>query len=229
MALKFKVFAGSQNLRYGLSSRADGPMKLGRTAAQNRKSYLLRRKIGNFVMAEIINGCKIAAISLGRNGQVAKGVDGLVTKSKKLGLLVTVADCFPVYAYDPVKQAVGLAHAGWRGTAKGIAHKLVRTMAVKFQSKPADLLIAIGPGIQQHHFEVSANVAKKFHYAKRAKNKYLVDLPKELKRQLIDAGVPKNRLELATGCTYCLTKKYYSYRRDRPKQVQAMLAFIQLL
>ena len=47
--------------------------------------------------------------------------DALITKQRGVALALTFADCTPLLLYDPVEQAIGLAHAGWRGTARGVA------------------------------------------------------------------------------------------------------------
>ncbi len=54
------------------------------------------------------------------HGLVLSGVDGLTTKEKGVLLMIKVADCIPVFLYDPASPAISLIHAGWRGTANGI-------------------------------------------------------------------------------------------------------------
>ena len=49
--------------------------------------------------------------------------DGLICDKPGLCLTVFSADCVPVLLYDPVRRVVAAAHAGWRGTAGGIAHR----------------------------------------------------------------------------------------------------------
>ncbi|MBR0131140.1 MAG: polyphenol oxidase family protein [Firmicutes bacterium] len=88
--------------------------------------------------------------------------DGCVTDVPGVVLTSTHGDCLPIYIYDPVKKAVGLAHAGWRGTYDGIAAVLADTMVREFGSDPMDMLAYIGPGIDFCCFEVNEDVAEAF-------------------------------------------------------------------
>ena len=89
-------------------------------------------------------------------------VDGLVTNVKGIVLAAYTADCVPVYFVDPVNEAIGLAHSGWRGTAANMAGKMVLRMEAEFGTKPEDLLVAIGPSICQKCYEVDETVAGVF-------------------------------------------------------------------
>lgn len=89
-------------------------------------------------------------------------VDGLVTNERGVTLCGYVADCVPLFLVDPVKNAVGLAHSGWRGTASNMAGKMVRCMQEEFGSAPEDLIVAIGPSICQDCYEVDEIVANCF-------------------------------------------------------------------
>jgi len=88
--------------------------------------------------------------------------DGIVTDT--LGLLVTVqtADCLPIILADRKRRAVGVFHAGWRGTVKRIVEKGVGEMRKHFKSDPRDLVAAIGPGVQGCCYEVGEEVRTKF-------------------------------------------------------------------
>ena len=84
--------------------------------------------------------------------------DGLATDCPGVCLAVFSADCIPVLLYDPVRRAVAAVHAGWRGTALGIAARAVERMAGSFGSQPEDILAAVGPGISQCCFETHRDV-----------------------------------------------------------------------
>lgn len=92
-------------------------------------------------------------------------VDGLVTNVKGIILAVFTADCVPLYFVDPVKEAIGLAHSGWRGTAGNMAGIMVERMQKEFGSAPRDLIVAIGPSICQKCYEVDETVADAFRNA----------------------------------------------------------------
>ena len=88
--------------------------------------------------------------------------DGLITATPGLLLAIQTADCLPVIVVDTKRHAVGVFHAGWRGTVKRIVEKGIGEMARCFSSRPRDLKAAIGPGIQGCCYEVGEEVRTKF-------------------------------------------------------------------
>ena len=90
--------------------------------------------------------------------KVSYEADGLVTDLPGVTLVIFSADCLPILYYDPVRQVVGAAHAGWRGTAADIAGAVVRKMEEVYGSQPQDILAAIGPGIGACCFETHEDV-----------------------------------------------------------------------
>ncbi len=93
--------------------------------------------------------------------QVLAG-DGLVTDTPGLVIAVQTADCLPIILVDRKRRAVGVFHAGWRGTVKRIAEKGVGEMRKHFGSNPRDMVAAIGPGVQGCCYEVGEEVRRKF-------------------------------------------------------------------
>jgi YfiH family protein len=88
--------------------------------------------------------------------------DGLITDTPGLLLAIQTADCLPIILVDPKRRAVGVFHAGWRGTVKRIIEKGVGEMRLRFGSRARDLKAAIGPGIQGCCYEVGAEVREQF-------------------------------------------------------------------
>ncbi|HEY1658973.1 MAG TPA: peptidoglycan editing factor PgeF [Candidatus Sulfotelmatobacter sp.] len=88
--------------------------------------------------------------------------DGLITSTPGLLIAIQTADCLPVILVDPKRHAVGVFHAGWRGTFKRIVEKGVGEMRRFFDSRPRDLHAAIGPGIHGCCYEVGEEVRDKF-------------------------------------------------------------------
>jgi len=88
--------------------------------------------------------------------------DGLITDTPGLLLAVQTADCLPIIVADRKRQAVGVFHAGWRGTVKRIAEKGVGEMRKHFGSDPGDLVVAIGPGVRGCCYEVGEEVRIRF-------------------------------------------------------------------
>lgn len=88
--------------------------------------------------------------------------DGLITATPGVLLGIQTADCLPIILVDPKRRAVGVFHAGWRGTVKRIVEKGAGEMLRCFGSRPRDLKAAIGPGIHGCCYEVGAEVREKF-------------------------------------------------------------------
>ena len=88
--------------------------------------------------------------------------DGLVTCTPGILLAIQTADCLPIIVADPVRGAVGVFHAGWRGTITRIVEKGVGEMQRWFGSRPGDLKAAIGPGIRGCCYQVGPEVRSAF-------------------------------------------------------------------
>jgi YfiH family protein len=88
--------------------------------------------------------------------------DGLVTSTPGLLLAIQTADCLPIILADAKRRAIGVFHAGWRGTAKRIVEKGVGEMHRWFGSKPRDLKAAIGPGVHGCCYDVGEEVRDTF-------------------------------------------------------------------
>jgi polyphenol oxidase len=88
--------------------------------------------------------------------------DGLITATPDLLIGIQTADCLPVILVDPKRRAVGVFHAGWRGTFKRIVEKGVGEMRRRFDSRPFDLRASIGPGIHGCCYEVGEELREQF-------------------------------------------------------------------
>jgi YfiH family protein len=84
--------------------------------------------------------------------------DGLITDQPDTPLAMRFADCTPILAVDVRRGAIGIAHAGWRGTVQGISGALIRAMQAAFGSRPADVRAGIGPAIGPAHYQVGEEV-----------------------------------------------------------------------
>ena len=152
--------------------------------------------------------------------------DALVTNVKNAALAIKTADCFPVLIVDPVHRAIGAVHSGWRGTLTRVLPNAIDEMFRRFQSDPARLLFALGPGIRECCFEVGEEVARLFIEAYPEKStarphpttsgKYLVNLPAVLKAQLMQSGVPPENIHDLGMCTCCNTRDFFSWRAEGP-------------
>jgi YfiH family protein len=88
--------------------------------------------------------------------------DGLITRTPKILLGIQTADCIPVILVDRKRRAIGVFHAGWRGTLNRIVEKGVGEMRRWFETMPRDLMAAIGPGIGGCCYRVGVEVRQEF-------------------------------------------------------------------
>ena len=177
-------------------------------------------------LAEQIHGDKIAVVTSGSGAVPAAGADALVTDTPGLLLMLFFADCVPVYLVDPIKKVVGLAHAGWRGTAANIAGKTLQTMAQEFGCVPSACFAAVGPSIGESSYEVGPEVADRFRSlpGARASNvvmprsdlggTYNLNLRAVIFGQLLAAGVPAGAIAVCDEDTFRNKRDFFSYRRD---------------
>lgn len=153
--------------------------------------------------------------------------DGTITNRKNVLLTTVHADCLAVFCYDPVKEAIGLCHAGWRGTCAGIAMEMVEKMEDEYGCDPENLQAYIGPGISQCCFEVGMEVAEDFaenwtfagDYITRtpgdvANGKCHIDIKGINQEQLELMGIPTEQIRVSEHCTCCEPELFCSYRRE---------------
>ena len=149
--------------------------------------------------------------------------DALISNVPGIGLAIRTADCLPILIADTKNRAVAAIHAGWRGVVSGIGPKTIEAMSRLFDSKPEDLVIAVGPGIGACCFEVGPEVAVQFSLSGRAK----VDLVETLCRQLGRNGVAERQISAPKLCSKCDPELFESYRRDG-SAAGRMVAMIEL-
>ncbi|MGH2480853.1 MAG: peptidoglycan editing factor PgeF [Ktedonobacteraceae bacterium] len=167
--------------------------------------------------------------------------DALITRQRGVALTLSTADCAPLLFFDPVTEAIGIAHAGWRGTARGIAAATVAAMSEQFGTRPADLLAGIGPSIGPCCYEVSDEVQHIFQgqhafaelpteerYRQLVAQSAIfetVQLPEKEslrlniwetnRKQLLLAGLTPEHIELPDVCTSCAKERFFSHRADQ--------------
>ena len=149
-------------------------------------------------------------------------VDGLMTDVPGLTLAAFTADCIPILLFDPVKRVVAAVHAGWRGTALGIAARGVEGMVSQYGCRGEDILAAIGPGISRCCFETDEDVPNAMTAAlgaaalpfiqDRGDGKFAVDLKGINALWLGQAGVLEEHIDISPDCTMCQHEKYWSHR-----------------
>ncbi|HLC95342.1 MAG TPA: peptidoglycan editing factor PgeF [Patescibacteria group bacterium] len=223
-----------------LSLKEDGAMKVLEptqdvVAMRNRVLFYKKCKVPekSVVSAIVEHGENIAIVNNAQEEFLAD-TDAIITKEKNLYLTITVADCFPIFLYDPTQKIIGIAHAGWRGVVKEIAPKTVGAM-VRMGGDPKKINVAIGPGISQAHFLFGDKDFVKYfgryqqdHFMVPSSEmgKVHVNLQAIICQQLRDAGLSSNHIATTLECTYTNREKYFSYRREKKEPPDAMLALI---
>lgn len=214
-----------------ISERSDGDCSGKSGGLDARKRCLAQCGISNGPVACVrqVHGAQIIHAGAGNGGYPQTGLspfppspaslealpkaDGLITNTRGLPLAVFVADCAPVYLYDPRTGAGGLLHAGREGTLHNIAGAAVAALHDAWDMHPEDLHALIGPAAGPCCYEVAPAMAAVFAEAGLPARGRHLDLWEANAQQLERAGVPRNHIEIAGICTICDTR-FHSYRRD---------------
>lgn len=144
-------------------------------------------------------------------------VDGLLTQAAAQLLVITVADCAPVFVTHAASGTLAAVHAGWRGTVAGIAARAVAHVSERAGVPPSALRAAVGPAIGPCCFEVGPEVVAALpacEVPQAAGARSHLDLWKANADQLADAGVPREAIDVAGLCTACRADLFFSHRRD---------------
>lgn len=156
---------------------------------------------------------------LNDNRQIDVAADAVITDRRGILIGVKVADCVPILLYDRRRDVIGAVHAGWRGTAKGILKKTIKTMSDIYGSCGDDILIAIGPSIKGCCYEVGVDVMESVYkatgegeYYKGIDGRHYLDLSMANIIQAQSMGVPQDNIWYSDECTFCNPLKFYSYR-----------------
>jgi len=178
-----------------------------------------------------VHGAGVARVGKADRGRGAvsgddafEGADALITNQPGLPLGILVADCLVVSMYDASKHAIGIAHAGWKGTLARVAQRTLEAMTEAFGSYPKDILVGLSPAIRACHYLVGNEVADEYssefgeHAAefllRDESGAWRLDLQKANAFQLAARGVPADSIETSDLCTACHPELFYSYRRD---------------
>ena len=163
-------------------------------------------------------------------------IDGLITNRRGIALITSHGDCNALFFYDPKKQAIGLAHSGWKGTLQEIAAQVIGQMSAEFGTNPEDIIVGIGPALCQTCFEVDEDVAQKL-YGKQEgwrnmafqreigvcsetgepQRKHYINLKSVVGDTLLRCGVQLENIHDMNLCTKCRPDLFYSYRGQKGK------------
>lgn len=156
--------------------------------------------------------------------------DALYTNEINNFLAVSIADCIPIFLYEPEKKVVAAIHSGWKGTLNKITTITIEKLIKEFSFNPDKAYAYIGPGISVRHFEVGKEVADLFDddVKEKRNRKYFIDLKNHNFFQLVELGIRLENIEISEHCTFKETDLFHSYRRDKDKSGR-MLGVIGLI
>ncbi len=232
---RFAALAAEHGLRHGFFTRLGGvstapyatlnvSASVGddpQAVAVNRRRCFAALDLGEeqVVTPFQIHSTRVMRVGPADRGRSIADADGLLTDAPGVALFLRFADCVPILLYDHERPAIGLVHAGWRGTLDGIAGEAVRAMQDHFGSRPEGLWAGIGPAIGPCCYEVGADILERFArrfgpgvLAGREPGERLLDLPGANEVALREAGVEE--IAQAGLCTACHTGEFFSHRRE---------------
>ncbi len=196
-------------LNLGLST-PDDPLHI----AHNRKRFFQELGIDEKHVArpKQVHGIEVRYV---RAGGFCGDADAVFTDQPNVFVTVSVADCVPILLFDPVTKACAAVHAGWRGTAAGLAGIAVANMQQTLNVEPANLIAVIGPSIGPDRYEVGEDVASQFDssFVLRHKKKPYLDLWSANRAQLEARGVGK--VVISGECTVSNPERYFSHRASK--------------
>ncbi|MGP4080315.1 peptidoglycan editing factor PgeF [Pseudalkalibacillus sp. R45] len=246
-----KVTAGFSTRHGGVSQGPFQSLNLGlhvkdvdHDVIDNRRrlAEAIDTQLEQWVFADQVHGsdiCKVEQTDKGKGSKSLEsgiiGMDGLYTRESGLVLALAYADCVPVFFLSEESDIVGVAHAGWKGSVKGIAAKMVGTWVTNEEVAVDSIHVFVGPSIQGCCYEVDKHVITQVDdslddedprpYTAKGNSKYQLDLQRLNKQLLMKAGVPEKNVHLTKLCTSCNVDRFFSHRKENGTTGR-MLGFI---
>lgn len=225
---------------YSLHREHDNPVEV--VLNRERLVEALGISLDAWTCGAQVHGTNIARVTIRERGAGSRAhktaiadTDGLITDEEDVLLTAFYADCVPLFFWDPTHRAIGIAHAGWRGTVGGIAREMVERMQQTFSTDPETVRVAIGPSIGACCYEVDDGIIDALQVqlpslsekiAQRTKNgRYMLDLKQANADILKETGIREQHLLVTNYCTCCEQQLFFSHRRD-PHNAGRMVAWI---
>lgn len=203
-----------------MSDLSDGDCGLRRdnAARSNRGRFCLGCGVDpeEVLCAQQVHGAAVRVVKESdpaRGGTPFPSTDGLLTAAHALPLAVFVADCVPIYLFDPERRAGGIIHAGREGTLRNISGQAVSVLQRELGARAGNLHVVLGPSAGPCCYQVSSQMATAWTQAGLPARGRNLDLWEANTKQLVQAGIPSERITVVGACTIC-SGHYHSYRRD---------------
>ncbi|NLX90078.1 MAG: peptidoglycan editing factor PgeF [Firmicutes bacterium] len=202
----------------------EDPLKV----VENRERFLAiwGKKTTDLFCGEQVHGTGVAIIGseeISASKRVFPATDALITAEREAVLGAFSADCLLVFFLEPSIPVVGIAHAGWRGTCKGIVARVVHLMKEKFAADCQKIQVSMGPSIGPCCYEVGDEVIESCHLSPWKKEmvlnpggtagRYYFDLKASNGNILLKEGIKPKHIFTNDFCTKCDDNLFYSYRR----------------
>lgn len=191
-----------------------------------------------------VHGSHVVDVSAtGPLPEPSREADALISTRPDVAVAVRTADCVPLLLADRRRGAVAAVHAGWRGTAAGVASATLHAMGRRFGTRPSDLAVAIGPSIGPCCYEVGSDVVDAFAAAgherhliqrwfatpppprgSRGRAALRLNVAAANRDQLVLAGVPEDQIVVAALCTAMHLEALTSYRVERERAGRMLAA-----
>lgn len=195
-----------------MSEMSDGDCKL--PEQRERACATLGIDSERLGLVKQVHGQQVLRAQPSDSSKAARRVgDGLYTRGADSAIGVFVADCVPVFLFDPVQRAMAIVHAGRVGTELGVSSNAVRRLENHLDVDAANLYALVGPSAGPCCYEVSTEMAASFEglgYSARGRH---LDLWDANVRQLEGAGVPRAQIHIEGICTIC-DERFHSHRRN---------------
>lgn len=183
--------------------------------SENRRRLLSALDIpaSRVVRAGQIHGSRIAIV---KRGGIHRGTDGLITTTRRLALVISTADCYPVAIYSPPDKVLAALHVGRNGASLGIIRSALDTLAMNYAVSMRDTIAVLGPGICARCYSIHRETAALFpkKYVHRRSGSYHLDLLSHSVDRLIEGGLNRHNIYRADLCTSCNAEHLFSHRRD---------------
>jgi YfiH family protein len=244
-AYRFDQLDGTPSLVHAVFTRQGGvslppcaSLNLGHTVGDdpaaieinhNRVYRALRIHRSQTVSCHLTHSADVFVVTAADGGRLLGRGDAMVTADPGVYLSMRFADCAPILLYDPVREAVGLAHAGWRGTVKNVAGAVVQAMVSELGCSPETMTAVVGPSIGPCCYQVGDETIRAVEAAfprreptdgngaqllkRRNGHRAYFDLWEANRRQL--AAVSVGQVVVAGLCTACHTDRFFSHRAER--------------